>query len=89
MIQSNKGVAKPRDANILRNSTGRPKGMGRRNPHSAVHTKKLRGRHAQYDCTALAIERGLTKISMFLHGQPVVKKQRNFNLIVKVLFNFF
>ena len=74
MYQGKSEIAKPRNKNIYRGPSRRPKGMGRRNPHSSEHTRKLKGRHTQYDKTALAISNGLDKISLFFTGKPHMEK---------------
>ena len=69
MFQGDYGVATPRNKNVIMYGTGRPKGMGRRNPHSRLHTRKLKGRHVQYDKTAIAISDGLMKINIFIDSR--------------------
>ena len=90
MIQTNKGIAQSRGMDIIMGQTRRPSGMGRRKPHSSMYTRKSA---PQNEGNALAIERGFTKISIFLFGRPVIKKKpvvsdNPFAGIIKKLLTF-
>lgn len=54
--------------NIVMPPSRKPKGLGRRNPHSGEFTRKGTGsKHGA------AISRGLNKISIFFSGKPLHK----------------
>ena len=75
--------------------TTRPKGLGRRNPHSAIYTRKSVNKNTdkEAELAGLAISNGLDKISLFSTGKsnmlkkPVINKSNPFKKMMDIILN--
>lgn len=72
MFKGKYTVATPRNKDLIMPPSGKPKGMGRKNPHSGIFTRGTK----QSSPHAIAISNGLDKINFFFTGskqnKPVI-----------------